>query len=81
LQDTWSKPNDVVLGLVVRAILARKFHWLCLLKMAWFNRRETYVFEELGGLKPWVWFVWQWMPDYIEHRTGQCDYCTGSVLS
>jgi hypothetical protein len=80
MYDTWSKPNHVVLGLVVRAILARKFHWHCQLKMAWLNRRETYVFEELGGFRPWIWHVWQWTRDYIEYRPGVCGFCAYQVF-
>lgn len=80
MQETWSKPNGVVLGMVVRAVLARRFHVGCLLNMAWLNRQETYVFEEVGGFGPWLWHVWQWMPDYIAYRTGLCEFCAQRAL-
>jgi hypothetical protein len=71
----WSKPNGVILSMVVRAILTRRFHVRCLLRMTWRNKRETYVFEELGGFRPWLWHVWQWMVDYIEYAPHVCEYC------
>ena len=72
----WAKPNQVVLRMVLVAILKRKFHFGCLLRMAWLNKRETYVFEELGGFRAWLWYVWQWMPDYITFQPENiCDYC------
>jgi hypothetical protein len=71
----WAKPNGVVLRMMLVAIIQRKFHWHCLLKMAWHNRHESYVFEELGGYRAWIWYVWQWMADYIEYEPHKCEYC------
>lgn len=71
----WARPNRVVLGMVLAAILRRKFHIGCLLRMAWGNKRESYVFDELGGYRAWLWYVWQWMVDYIEYAPYRCEYC------
>ena len=71
----WAKPKSVVLRMVLVAILQRKFHLGCLLRMAWSNKRETYVFQELGGIRNWFWFMWQWMLDYIEYMPHRCEYC------
>jgi hypothetical protein len=56
-------------------------HWRCFLRMAWLNRREWYVFEELGGF--WAWMRW-WPTTLKEYRVyepgtprypGICGYC------
>jgi hypothetical protein len=52
----------------------RKWHWHCFLRMAWRNRRETYVFGELGGF--WHWMAW-WpttLKEYVSHYD-LCGYC------
>lgn len=75
--DGWSKPKSTILVMVLRAVLDGKFHVRCLLRVAWVSKRELYVFEELGGFRPWLWHAWQWMVDYIEHDTKNhlCDAC------
>ena len=75
----WSKPNGTIFWMVLRAALKRKFHGWCLLRMAWLSKRETYVFEELGGYRAWLWHVWQWMVGYIEYEPGICDCCSETL--
>jgi hypothetical protein len=77
--EHWAKPNAVILMLVIAAILERRWHFFCLLRMAWLNKREWYVFDELGGFRNWLWYVWQWMVEYIDYEPGKCEFCSETL--
>lgn len=51
------------------------WHFLCFWRMAWANKREWYVFDELGGF--WAWMRW-WpttLSEYVPDKKGICGYC------